>query len=274
MLQKTRIGITILVIPIIATDSIFVNSVYFLPNMRCDMLENSQTGMNYMDVSNVIMDRILRGELKRGDKLPTERELAKQLNVSRPSVREAFKALQLMGIFESRQGSGTYITCEPENTINDPLAIVYALSDANYMDLQQFRLCLESGACRGIIMKATDEEIDTLERYLSPDMYSEFDLTAMSENDTAFHSAIINMSHNVIIKYLYKTLWLLINEHIRDILLATYQQQEIDVVRKDHVSLYRALKKRNYGEVSDALMHHFYLNEEYRRLLDKSRQDD
>jgi len=234
------------------------------------MSTNPQTGMNYLDVSNTIMDRILRGSLKRGDKVPTERELAKQLNVSRPSVREAFKALQLMGIFESRQGRGTYITYDPGDTINDPLAIVYALSDADFMDLQQIRLCLEAEACRETIMRASDEEITTLEHYLDADKYSASDMAALSENDAAFHSAIINMSGNVIIKYLYKTLWILITKHIRNILFATYEQQEINVVREDHMALYDALKSRDFGKVTDALARHFYLNEEYQALLSKA----
>jgi GntR family transcriptional repressor for pyruvate dehydrogenase complex len=80
-----------------------------------------ETNTNCEIIVDRVLDQITSGALKKGDKLPTERQLSESMNVSRASVREAIKSLESMGIAESIQGSGSYITDSPEKTINRPL---------------------------------------------------------------------------------------------------------------------------------------------------------
>lgn len=85
-------------------------------------MEFTKSTTNCNEVFRKIEQDILTGELECGDKLPTERDMAASMSLSRSSVREGLKALEIMGILESRQGGGNYITQHPENTINIPSA--------------------------------------------------------------------------------------------------------------------------------------------------------
>ena len=90
---------------------------------------------------------IRRGELRPGDRMPPERELAELLGVSRPTVREALRALSILGIVRSRHGSGTYLGSLDEEALHEPLRWLLTLSlpaqDVNAV--LEFRTVLESG---------------------------------------------------------------------------------------------------------------------------------
>ena len=85
----------------------------------------------YEIIMNQIKELIRTGELKTGDKLPSERDLAFKLNVSRTSVREAIKALSTLGFIESRHGEGNYIKNNFEDILLEPLSIVFMLLGNN-----------------------------------------------------------------------------------------------------------------------------------------------
>ena len=71
---------------------------------------NLQRSTTSITVANQIIDMIANGELRAGEKLPSERQLQELLKVGRPSIREALSALQIMNICETKVGDGTYIT--------------------------------------------------------------------------------------------------------------------------------------------------------------------
>ena len=84
---------------------------------------------SYLKVDNYIKEQILNGELKAGDKLPPERELAQILDVSRNSVREGLRILENMGVIASQQGSGNYISNEFDDAIVSVMSYMYVLKD-------------------------------------------------------------------------------------------------------------------------------------------------
>ena len=88
-----------------------------------------ETKKRYALVIDQISNLIKKGAFKKGDKLPPERIMAKKLGVSRPSVREAYSALEIAGILESRVGSGTYVQSE---NIND-----FLQKNINYIDTKE-----------------------------------------------------------------------------------------------------------------------------------------
>ena len=79
----------------------------------------------YEVIMEEIKDIVKKGELKSGEKLPSERELADKLEVSRTSVREALKALTMLGLIESKHGEGNFIKSNFENSLLEPLSIVF-----------------------------------------------------------------------------------------------------------------------------------------------------
>ena len=121
-----------------------------------------ETSINYKKIVDDVLEKISRGELQKGDKLPTELCLATRFEVSRTCVREAIKSLEAMGIVQSIQGSGSYITNTPEQSINRPLCALFALSNGTLENVLDLRNVLETDVCRDIIRTATDDEIARL----------------------------------------------------------------------------------------------------------------
>ena len=82
----------------------------------------------YKGVIEYFKNRIMAGELRPGEKLPPEREIAQMLEVSRNSVREALRIMDMTGVISSQQGSGNYITCEFQKSIAETMGMMFAMS--------------------------------------------------------------------------------------------------------------------------------------------------
>ncbi len=111
-----------------------------------------------------LKDLIFRGHLKPGERLMTERELAENLSVSRPTVREAINKLVAMHLLEHRQGQGTFVNPPTAGADKNPLAAVLNGQDAGLMDLLEVRLGLECNAVALAARRATEEDVRELEK--------------------------------------------------------------------------------------------------------------
>ncbi|MBN2642317.1 MAG: FadR family transcriptional regulator [Victivallales bacterium] len=97
----------------------------------------------YQQVVDHVQHLILLGKLNPGDRLPAERDMAERLKVSRNSVREALRALEILGITESRQGGGNYIRANSEGLF-EPLSMLVKMNNCSFMELMEFRRMLET----------------------------------------------------------------------------------------------------------------------------------
>ena len=96
----------------------------------------------YKKIAAQIQDMIERGELKKGDRLPPERQLAEMLQVGRPALKQAISALEMMGVIRSRQGDGNYVASDSVELLN-PLAVRSYLDHKNGDDILEFRYIME-----------------------------------------------------------------------------------------------------------------------------------
>ena len=117
---------------------------------------------NYEYIVEQIKDMIIDGKLKVGERLPTEKELSENFGVSRTSVREALKALEVIGICESRQGGGNFIVNKVQERTTNNLSLLYTLNNGKIDDLIQLRRCIESESIRNIIEEGNEEVIREL----------------------------------------------------------------------------------------------------------------
>ena len=119
----------------------------------------------YQQVASQIQDMILDGRLKSGDKLPPERTMSEQFKVSRNSIREAIRALEILGIVESRQGGGNFIVAGSSDCLFEPLSIMFKLRNGSFSDLLEIRRGLEieaSSLAAQRIKKAQKTEMKAL----------------------------------------------------------------------------------------------------------------
>ena len=109
-----------------------------------------------------IKEMVRVGQIKKGDKLPTERVMAEELQVSRTSIREAMRALEVVGLIESRQGAGNYIREEFDDVLLEPLSIVFMLQNGTNKDIFELREVLELSTIFLSVMRISDEELKKL----------------------------------------------------------------------------------------------------------------
>ncbi|MFF5159598.1 FadR/GntR family transcriptional regulator [Streptomyces sp. NPDC000348] len=161
-------------------------------------LSDSQTGgagprrVSAMEaVLSHLRDAIERGTYAIGDKLPSEAELCRTLEVSRPVLREALRALQTMGLTVSRTGRGTFVVAD---AVEDPTFGDYAASD-----LLEVRRHIEIPVAGYAARRRTPEDLDRLTRLLDR-MERETDTTAWVAMDTLFHLTVAEAAQNPVFR--------------------------------------------------------------------------
>jgi len=161
--------------------------------------------------------RILEGSLKPGDRLPAERELAAELGVSRPSLREAIKKLVSRELLVSRHGGGTYVTDRLASTFSDPWQQLLEQHPFLQDDVLEFRYLLEASASELAAQRATDADLQRLEdAYARLDAaYQGSDRSAQVAADVAFHLTIAESAHNVLYGHLVASVLRLLHEQVR-----------------------------------------------------------
>jgi DNA-binding FadR family transcriptional regulator len=149
-----------------------------------------------------IKSMITRGEITSGSRLPVEKELAAVLSVSRGSLREGVRALAMMGVLETRQGDGTYVTSLDANLLLAPMGFMVDLqTPANSAHLQSVRRVLESEAASRAASRITEDELeearavlDNIESLVDDD--SSVNHEVIMDADIAFHRIIANAAGN------------------------------------------------------------------------------
>lgn len=157
-------------------------------------------------VARKLQSMILNGDLKKGDKIPPQRELAERLGVSRPSLREALLSLESIGLIRTQPGSGTFVTGQNPSSSNNMAPWRYSDSFTVH-EVFQTRLMLEGRIARLAAERLTQDDFrsladstDRMERF-----WESNDLLANVEADLEFHATITRACGNRMLIALYKT---------------------------------------------------------------------
>ncbi|WP_166459680.1 FadR/GntR family transcriptional regulator [Amycolatopsis pithecellobii] len=141
---------------------------------------------------------IASGELARGERLPPETELAAHFEVSQPTVREAMRALEAMGLVEVRHGSGAYVTGDPTQFIATSLHTLLQIDHVGIIEVFEMRGALAVYSAARAVRCATDEDLDLIEqqeRRLA-DVATESDLQHIADAAVAFQISMSAAAHN------------------------------------------------------------------------------
>jgi GntR family transcriptional regulator, transcriptional repressor for pyruvate dehydrogenase complex len=171
-------------------------------------------------VAQAVVDQfeqmILHGTLRDGEKLPSERELSEQLEVSRQTLREAFKTLEMHGLIEAKQGGGTYVADIVGSAVSKPLIGLFARHEEAYIDYMEFRVLLESKAAGLAAERATeyDRQIIRSKFDAMAASHDEDDPNVEAELDADFHHSIAEATHNPMMIFSLRSIFELIRQGV------------------------------------------------------------
>jgi GntR family transcriptional repressor for pyruvate dehydrogenase complex len=150
----------------------------------------------YEEIVQQFHSLIRQGTLKHGDRLPSERELSEQFKVSRSSVREAIRSLELQGLVVSKRGSGTFINTENLESVLDLVAANLNTGAAVLQDVFEMRHLMEPHIAALAAQRATDDEVTAMRQILEEQQRQIDSGETGVESDTAFHFALASATHN------------------------------------------------------------------------------
>jgi GntR family transcriptional repressor for pyruvate dehydrogenase complex len=203
--------------------------------------------------------RILEGSLKPGDRLAAERNLALDLGVSRPSLREAIQKLVSKGLLSTRHGGGTVVTDRLEAHFADPWQDLIKGHPLLHRDLLEFRQMLESEAAQLAADRATDIDIKTLDAVYAKleQVYAGDDLSACIDADVEFHQVVAEAAHNVLIAHLSASLMRVIHGHVSENLEhLRARPQRWDQLQSQHRAIWQAIRENKPQQAAQAARDH------------------
>ncbi len=136
-----------------------------------------------------LKEQLINGEWKPGDRLPSETELCSMFGVSRITIRNALQQLAVLGLIETRRGEGSFVLSVDTGSFLNTLVPAAYLSE-NMLDIQEFRLMVESGAAYMAARRAGEKDIADLKKRLQRMHELGNDLYALAQEDFAFHHQI------------------------------------------------------------------------------------
>ena len=220
----------------------------------------------FQKVFAFLRDRLIAGSLKPGDRLVSERELATQLGVSRPLVREALRALTMLGIVEIRDRIGTVVTRPDVSVLNDFFTFALAQQADMVDDVMQARIAIECQAVRLACERASIADFERLQRALAKisETIDEADTGGMA--DFEFHRAIVLASHSETLAVLHNSMaGLLTHSHrSRRELVQAFPSMKTYLI-DDHKRIFDAIVARDPERSDTTLRRHFAIGDEYRR---------
>ena len=163
------------------------------------LLEPVRRSRIYERIVEQIRALIDEGRLKPGDQLPPERLLAERFGVSRTSVREALRALELSGFIEGRQGGGTFVRTRSADDLVQPLASALLAGKRELADVLEVREMIEPALARKAAERITPEQIAELEAILERQADKVRRGESYPEEDAAFHDLIAEAADNPLV---------------------------------------------------------------------------
>ncbi len=210
-----------------------------------------------------IIDNIQKGNLKAGDALPAERTMAETMKVSRSAVREALRALELLGIIEAVPGGGNYVTSDLDTWLIGPLTILFRLNNGYVRQNQQLRAALERENAILAAKKCTP--LDAAELWM---ILARLDAAENEKDrgslDKELHTKIGKIADNPMIYSVLAAADQLTDNIIsgtRDYIMR--KNQSASVVDEQHHRLVEAIINGNAEEAGNRMSEHMDTVEEY-----------
>ena len=215
------------------------------------------------DICRKMVSHLIRGDWRSGERIPAERELCQKLNVGRASLREALKALEIMGMIETRLGDGTYV-CKRSEFFSRPLLwAIVSSSEAEAHELVEARRLIEVELAGMAAERITPENLKHLGEHLDLMEKSKENPLDFAQADINFHIAIGQAAHNSILMNALHLIRNLLQQWISSSLtIAGVSETALE----QHKQIFMAIAKKNSAAARAAMQDH--LNAMAKPLLD------
>lgn len=231
--------------------------------MEFDKVE--QEKKTYIKVSEQIIQTILEGDYKIGDKLPPERELTEQMGVSRNSIREALGTLQALNIVSSYAGSGTYIESLPDSKELEGLILPVIEESESPMVVFEARKVFEPGVAEKAIPSLQKRDFALLKQILNEmeDLLRLGEYQKAYDVNARFHLFIAEAVENVIVKDTMSSLWKQTHNELLRETVVKYWEDNTDETIEIHKKLLDAMERRDITRTRELVREHYEGPREY-----------
>jgi len=195
---------------------------------------------------------ILVNRYKSGDRLPSERELAQQLGIGRPAVREAIKVLTVLDILQSKPGAGTFIKSASSLMLNWPEATDLRL-DFDLLQLLEVRKMVEPQAAALCAVRATPQQIEELESHLNAQAADTENREAAVRLDFLFHDVLLRAAANPILDDVIRFLSPVL---VRSRQLTAFTAPDLHRMVREHSAIFEAIRRRQPDLAYRAMSEH------------------
>ena len=232
-----------------------VSEVSYLKKINCESV--------VQQVIRCLTEAMVNKELRPGDKLPTELELAESMGIGRNSVREALKILTYLGVLEIHRPEGTFVGEGFTRSMINPMIYGIILEGADsYTNLMDLRGIVESGVVYQAMKKYNEEDVQQLKKaldHLKEEIQKGTDnVQGVFEADNQFHEMISHMGHNPLVDK--------INQVVRELTYAIRLKSVEEVVKKgkgqefyeEHEKIYVMIKEKNSSHIQETVRATYY----------------
>jgi GntR family transcriptional regulator, transcriptional repressor for pyruvate dehydrogenase complex len=217
-----------------------------------------QDGLMTEEVVTQVREMIQNGKLRPGDRLPPERELARQLGISRASLRPGLHFLAAIGVLISRHGSGTYIAAGPPALDSEPLSMLAALHGFTTEKMFEARRLVEVAVAGLAAEHATDEQLRLMAEEVTETYAALNNPQEYLVHDFGFHRAVAAASGNPILaSFMEMVADILYQRRCKTIGRSRDLKESVEMHRK----IYRAIRARNADAARAAMSEHLILAE-------------
>jgi GntR family transcriptional regulator, transcriptional repressor for pyruvate dehydrogenase complex len=232
-----------------------------------DIRRSDETGgKGFEKVFAFLREQLLAGSLKPGDRLIPERELAAQLGVSRPILREALRALTMLGVVEIRDRFGTVVRTPDISVLNDFFTFAFAQQVDMVDDVMQARIAIECQAIRLACERATVLDLQRLRQALQRIADTIDDAEAGGAADYAFHRAIVTAGGSGTLGVLHDAMaGVLMRSHVERRGIVRIEKAMKSFLVKDHRRILDAIAARDPDRADAVLREHFAIGDDFRR---------
>lgn len=234
---------------------------------RSSRLKSKIRPVERTSISDEIVEQILAliasGDLKPGERLPSERELCKNFNAGRSSLREALRCLSIVGVLTARVGEGTSVAPNGGKFLGKIVEWRIITEKHDIEDMMQVRIALEGVTAASVAMRASDEDLENLQVMISKMEGALNNKKAFAALDLEFHILLATISKNFLIYDLIAMIRGQLEKMLQKVLLLP---KAIPLTFKEHVTICNAIKRHDPEAATEAMRRH--LESALKRYLD------